>query len=97
MMPVIPHIANECLNRLNYNEKIQWPKVNQKYLLEEVSEIVIQVNGKKRGIISVTKNIGEQEIIDEIKNKKLIDKFLKIHQIKKTIYVKDRLINYIIN
>jgi leucyl-tRNA synthetase len=96
MMPVIPHIANECLNRLNYNEKIQWPEVNQKYLLEEVSEIVVQVNGKKRGIISVAKNIEEQEIIDEIKNKKLIDKFLKIGQIKKTIYVKDRLINYII-
>jgi leucyl-tRNA synthetase len=96
MTPVIPHIANECLNKLNYNDKIQWPEVNQKYLLEEISEIVIQVNGKKRGVISVPKNIEEQEIINKIKNKKLVDKFLNIGEIKKTIYVKDKLINYII-
>ena len=57
---------------------------------------MIQVNGKKRGVISVPKNIEEQEIINKIKNKKLVDKFLNIGEIKKTIYVKDKLINYII-
>ncbi len=96
MTPVIPHIANECLSKLNYNEKIQWPEVDQKYLLEEVNEVVIQVNGKKRNTISVPKNIKEQEIINEIKNKKLIDKYLNTGELKKTIYVKSRLINFII-
>ncbi|MDB3888532.1 leucine--tRNA ligase [Candidatus Pelagibacter sp.] len=96
MTPVIPHIAYECLNKLNYNEKIQWPEVDQKYLLEEIDEIVIQVNGKKRNTISVPKNIKEQEIINEIKNKKLIEKYLITGELIKTIYVKSRLINFII-
>ena len=98
MMPVMPHLANECLEKLNNNnfEDIKWPNVEEKYLLKETNDIVIQVNGKKRGIISAEKNITENDIIDEIKNKQLIDKYLISGKLIKTIYVKDRLINYII-
>ena len=96
MMPVTPHLANECLEKLKFNEKIKWPDVEQKYLLEEFSEIVIQVNGKKRSTISVKKEINKDEIIYQIKDKKLIDKYLNNGKLIKTIYVKDRLINYII-
>ena len=96
MIPVIPHLANECLEKLNYNADINWPSVEQKYLHQETNDIVIQVNGKKRGIISVEKDIQEEEIINQIKNKRLIDKYLNDGKIIKTIYVKNRLINYIV-
>ena len=96
MMPVTPHLANECLEKLEFNKEITWPDVEQKYLVEEISEIVIQVNGKKRSLISVEKKIKEHEIIAQIKEKKLIDKYLNNGKLIKTIYVKDRLINYII-
>ena len=96
MMPVTPHLANECLEKLKFDKKVTWPDVEQKYLIEEFSEIVIQVNGKKRGIISVKKEIKEDEIIAQIKEKKLIDKYLNNGKLIKTIYVKHRLINYII-
>jgi leucyl-tRNA synthetase len=96
MIPVIPHLANECLEKLNYNADINWPSVKQKYLHQETNDIVIQVNGKKRGIISVEKDIQEEEIINQIKNKRLIDKYLNDGKIIKTIYVKNRLINYIV-
>ena len=96
LLPVAPHIANECLVKLNYKEKIKWPEVNKKYLIEETFEIVIQVNGKKRNIISVEKDVNEKEIISKIKKNKLIDKYLNDGKLQKTIYVKNRLINYII-
>ena len=96
MIPVIPHLANECLEKLNYNKNIYWPKVEQKYLQTETNNIVIQVNGKKRSIISVEKDIQEEEIINQIKSKQLIEKYLNNGKIIKTIYVKNRLINYII-
>ena len=96
LTPVIPHIANECLHRLGFKEKIQWPKINKKYLIEETNEMVIQVNGKKRNTIVVQKNIEEKEIINQIKDKQLIDKYLNAGELVKTIYVKNRLINYII-
>ena len=98
MMPVIPHLANECLEKLNNNnyENNKWPNVEKKYLLKETNDIVIQVNGKKRGVISAEKEATENDITDQIKNKQLIDKYLITGKLIKTIYVKNRLINYII-
>ena len=96
MMPVTPHLANECLEKLDNGRDIKWPKVEEKYLLKEVNEIVIQVNGKKRGLISTQKDTSENEIVNQIKKENLIDKYLNSGKLIKTIYVKNRLINYII-
>jgi leucyl-tRNA synthetase len=96
MMPVIPHLSSECLEKLKFDKEIKWPIVDKKYLLEESSQIVIQINGKKRSLISVKKDSRENEIIDQIKREKLIDKYLNNGKLIKTIYVKNRLINYII-
>ena len=96
MIPVTPHLANECLERLNYDLNISWPGIEQKYLQQESNDIVIQINGKKRGIISVEKNLQEKDIIKQIKNEKLIDKYLNDGKLIKTIYVQNRLINYIV-
>ena len=96
MIPVIPHIANECLEKLNFGGKIIWPKVEEKYLIKETKEIVIQVNGKKRNSIEIEKKMGENQIIEQIKSKKLIQKYLNSGELIKTIYVEDRLINFII-
>ena len=58
--------------------------------------IVIQVNGKKRSIISVKKNLDENILMQKIKQDKLIDKYTENKEIIKTIYVKDKIINVII-
>ncbi len=96
MMPVVPHISNECLKKINFSGEIKWPRVDNNYIVQEENEIVIQVNGKKRSIILVKKNTQEKEIVEKIKNEKLIDKYINEKELIKTIYVKDRLINYII-
>ncbi len=96
MMPVIPHMINECLNKLNFENEIKWPEVDKKYITKEENEIVIQVNGKKRNTILIEKDLAEEIIQKEIKDKKLIEKYLLNKELIKTIYVKNRLINYII-
>ncbi len=96
MLPVVPHLANECLEKLKFSKNVNWPEVDKKYLNEEFNEIVIQVNGKKRGLITVKKQIDEAKIINQIKTEKIIEKYLINGKLIKTIYVKDRLINYII-
>ena len=96
MMPVIPHIINECIIKLGGIDQIKWPEVNNKYINSEINEIVIQINGKKRNTISIEKNIEEKQITEKINELKLIEKHLKNAKIVKTIYVKNRLINYII-
>ncbi len=93
--PVIPHLANECLN-LMASKNFEWPKVKKEFLEKEEKEIVIQINGKKRGNILINKKTEENEILAKIKELDIIQKYIKDKKISKTIYVKDRLINIII-
>ena len=93
--PVIPHLSNECLSKLNINE-YSWPSIDERFLVEENTSIVVQFNGKKRGIIDTKKDILEDELVKEILNSKNFDKFLKNNKIKKCFYVKNRLINFLI-
>jgi leucyl-tRNA synthetase len=96
MIPVVPHLANECLKSLDLNMNISWPEINEKYIVEDKIKIVIQVNGKKRNIVTVDKDIEEKDIKNLIIKQKLIEKYTNNKEINKTIYVKNRLINYII-
>ena len=96
MLPVIPHLSSECLKNFKIENKIAWPSIDLKYLKSDKSEIVIQVNGKKRGVISIKKGADEKFVTDNIKEMKLIDKYIKDKKIFKTIYVKDKIINFII-
>ena len=96
-MPVIPHFVNECLTDLNLNKNIEWPEFDKSKIEDEEINLVVQINGKKRGIIKVIKNIDEEELMKMIKNDKMIEKYLNNAKIKKTIFVKNRLINILID
>ena len=96
MTPVTPHLTSEILNNLNSEKKIQWPKLKKEYLIKEEKIIVIQINGKKRNTITIKDDIDEKELIDKIKEMKLVDKYIKNVEILKTIYVKNKLINIIV-
>ena len=96
MMPIIPHLASECLSEIQQDNNIAWPEVNIKYLKTEKNTIVIQINGKKRGIIEAIKGLEEQSLMKEIKNIKEIEKFFYNKKIFKTIFIKNKLINIIL-
>ena len=96
LSPVIPHFANECLAQFDIKNTLTWPSVKKEYLETDKKEIVIQINGKKRGNILIEKKMGENEIIEQIKKMSLSEKYIQNKEILKTIYIKDRLINIII-
>ena len=96
MMPVIPHITNECLEKIDEKKDIKWPSVKKEFIENDKVNIVIQVNGKKRSIITVEKNLEEKVLIQKIKQDKLIDKYIENKEIIRTIYIKDKIINVII-
>ena len=96
MLPIAPHLANECLEEISINKNYFWPKVEDKYLQSKQSNIVVQINGKKRGLILTDKNINEAELINEIKKTKELKKFIVEKTIIKTIFIKDKLINLIL-
>ena len=96
-LPIIPHFASECLEDIGFQNEYNWPKHDEKALEEERVSIVVQINGKKRSILNTKKGLGETEILDYSKKDKNIFKYLDNKKIVKIIFIKDKLINILLN
>jgi leucyl-tRNA synthetase len=95
LIPIVPHLSHECLEQLGVKEIDTWPKVDDKLVLDEKIKIAIQINGKTREIIEVRKDATEKDVVDESKKiKKINDQLIKT-QIKRTIFVRNKVINYL--
>ena len=71
-----------------------WKSIGQKLirvLEDNIVNYVIQVNGKKRGLINLEKNITEDELFNIVKSKNLLDKYIQTKISKKLFLLK---INY---
>ena len=95
MTPILPHFANECLSIINF-KNLKWPDFNQAMLKDEIVNIVIQINGKKRGLVQTKPDINEEKLFEIIKNDEKVMKYLDQKEIKRKIYIKDKLLNIII-
>ena len=99
IMPFIPHLASECLIELEGKEfylKSEWPKINNALLEENDVTIVVQINGKKRGLLSVIKDLDEKDAVAKAKNIENIKKNLNNKKVLKNIFVKNKVINFIV-
>ena len=96
MMPVLPHLASECLDEMHSSQNISWPKINEKLLKKEKFTIVVQINGKKRDLLESVASMDENDVLEAIKSKEITKKYLNNKEIKKKIYIKNKLINLII-
>ena len=93
LMPLTPHLAHECCEKIN--KKFYWPKYNPKLLKEDNCTIVIQVDGKKRGILEMPINSKEVIIINKSKEIDNVSKYIGNTSIIKNIYIKNKLVNFI--
>ena len=98
IMPIIPHFSNECLQTLKLDQKtnFKWPTYDEDLLVEDFINLVIQINGKKRGLIKTKKNISENELFEILKKEKSINKYLDKKIIKNKIFIQNKLMNIII-
>ena len=95
--PIIPHFSYECLKDLELSTDVKWPDFDKSVLSEEKINFVIQINGKKRAILNEKKDITETMLLEKLKKDKIVNKYLSKKEIKKIIFVKNRLINILIN
>ena len=99
MMPFMPHITCECLAALegeNFLQNNKWPKADKTLLEDSEVTIVVQINGKKRGLLLIKKDSDEKEAIAKAKNIENIKKNLINKKIIKNVFVKNKVINFII-
>ena len=97
ILPVLPHFASECLDELGASSDIKWPIVDQDYLKSTNYKIVVQINGKKRLLLNCTEDVSEKNLIKKLKEAKEIQKYIDNKVIIKTIFIKNKLINLILN
>jgi len=93
--PVIPHFSHECIEMLKIKEKLLWPEVDEKILLQENIKFVIQFNGKTREIIETKKNNDEEILLNEIKKSAKLKKYFENKKILKKLFIPNKLINII--
>ena len=94
MIPLVPHLAHECLELLSCKTVDNWPGI-EKNIIEEI-KLAIQINGKTRDVVTVKKDLSEKDIDQMIKNESKAKKYIENKKIIKTIFVKNKIINYII-
>ena len=83
------------MNMINIEEKILWPKINEKILLEDNIKIIIQFNGKTRKIIVTKKDISEDMLLTRINEDSKLNEYLINKKIKRKIFIPNKLINII--
>ena len=98
--PFVPHIAEEIWLRLGHTETIvfeKWPKYNELLAKEDLTNIVVQVNGKLRGEFQIN-NDTDVEIIEQMaKDLPEIQKWTDGKEILKVVVVPNRLVNIVID
>lgn len=99
LSPIAPHIAEELWNILKPNTQIleqSWPTVDPHALVVEEMELIIQVNGKLRGKITVSKSLSKDEVENLAKSNSNVTKFIDGLEIKRVIIVPNKLINIVV-
>ena len=94
--PIIPHFSSQALKDINCLDKQSWPTYNESLLREDTIPFVIQINGKKRGLIEIKTDQSEKEILNLIYQDNNLNKYLNNKEIKKKIFVTNKLMNIIV-
>ncbi|MDA9755082.1 class I tRNA ligase family protein, partial [Gammaproteobacteria bacterium] len=99
LFPIAPHVSEYLWNNFQAEEsniESSWPKFEPSLIEAEEFELIIQVNGKVRGKINLNKDTSQKDIEQAALSVENVKNFIDSFEIKKTIYIKEKLINFVI-
>ncbi|HTL39809.1 MAG TPA: leucine--tRNA ligase [Methylomirabilota bacterium] len=99
LAPFAPHITEELWHQLKHKDSIHeqaWPKFDEKQVVNNTSTIVIQVLGKIRATLEFPLHATQEEVKEKAMQDENVKKYLEGKEIIKEIFVKDRLINFVV-
>ncbi len=97
--PFSPHITEELNEKYNLGEELsysEWPKFDPEKIIDEEVEVVVQVNGKVRGKVTVPSDISEVEVKEKAKEIENVKRYLDGSEIIKEIYIPKKLVSFVI-
>jgi leucyl-tRNA synthetase len=99
LSPFVPHVANELWEELGQSRPLSqmpWPIYSESALEEEQLLIVVQVNGKVRGKITVAADVDQARIEQEALGDERVKHFVDGKKLQKVVYVPRRLVNIVV-
>jgi leucyl-tRNA synthetase len=99
LAPYAPHVTEELWVHLGHETSVfqaHWPEYDERRAASDQVEIVVQVNGKVRGRLTVERGTTEADILARALAEEAVRKFVDGMPMKKTIYVPDRLLNLVV-
>ncbi len=99
LSPFAPHIAEEIWYQIGEKESIhlsEWPKYDESKLTSVESLVVVQINGKVRSQVMLANDASEEEAVSIAKQDEKVKKWLGESEIKKTIYITGKIINFVV-
>ncbi|MBE8182407.1 MAG: class I tRNA ligase family protein, partial [Candidatus Portiera sp.] len=97
LAPIIPHVCHRLWQEYGDDRElvdVPMPEEDKGAMQKDTFSLVVQVNGKKRGELSLDTNVSQEDA--EKNAAAIVTKFLEGNQILKTIYVKGKLINFVV-
>ena len=99
LAPYAPHLAEDLWAALGHERSIftaAWPTYDERLAAAGDVEIVVQVNGKVRGRLTVSRGASEAQVVALALKDESVRKFLNGQPVRKTVYVQDRLLNFVV-
>ena len=99
LSPFVPHLSEEFWSLLGHAETISyesWPQFDEELIQLDVVTIAVQVNGKLRANINIAKDSDEKDVVAESLCLDNVEKYTSDGSIVKTIYVPNRLLNFVV-
>jgi leucyl-tRNA synthetase len=100
LAPFAPHIVEEIWQAvLGYKNSIhlsEWPEYDPKLIEEETTSLIVQINGRVKAVLPVPKGIGQEEAEKIARVSAAVKKILEGKRVARIIFVKDKLINFVI-
>ena len=97
--PFSPHITEELNEKYNLGEELcysAWPKYDEAKTIDEEIEVVVQINGKVRGKVTVPSDITPEDIKVKVREIENVKKYLEGAERVKEIYIPKKLVSIVI-
>jgi leucyl-tRNA synthetase len=100
LAPLAPHVAEELWQRMGHAESLAyapWPVHEAQYLIDDRITVAVQINGKVRGTIEIAADADEAAVLDVAKADAAVSRYLTGATIRKAIYVRGRIVNFVVS
>ncbi|MCA9615416.1 MAG: class I tRNA ligase family protein, partial [Myxococcales bacterium] len=97
--PFAPHLGEEMWSLLGREasiQKVEWPVADPKLLVDDEVEVPVQINGKKRGVLVLSKDADQDTAVAAAKADERLAELLAAGTLRKTVWVPGKILNFIV-